>query len=494
MAEFPPIEKCSSTISRESESVASDLDGTLLRGRSSFPYFFLTTFETSGILRSWLLLLVSPLVWLLYHFISEAAGIKLLIFASLAGVPVSQIECIARSVLPRFYLQDLNPETWKVFSSFGKKIVVTANPRILVESLCKEFLGADEVIGTELEMDSRGRATGFVKSPGVLVGENKAKALLQACDPEQLPDVGLGDRQTDFPFMKLCKEGYVVPPSNNVEPVPKSQLLKPIIFHDGRLVQLPTPLVALVTLLWIPVGFVLACLRIAAGSLLPMSIVYHAFWLLGVRVTVKGTPPPRATKNSRGVLFICSHRTLLDPIFLSCALGRGVSAVTYSVSRLSEILSPIKTVALSRNRDKDAAQIRELLKEGDLVICPEGTTCREPFLLRFSALFAELADDIVPVAMDNRMSMFHGTAARAWKGMDPFYFFMNPSPSYEVTFLQQLPEELTCKGGKSSHEVANHIQRALAGVLDFECTNLTRKDKYKALVGTDGSVESKKST
>jgi hypothetical protein len=35
---------------------------------------------------------------------------------------------------------------------------------------------------------------------------------------------------------------------------------------------------------------------------------------------------------------------LLDPIFLSAALGRLVAAVTYSLSRLSEFLSPIRMV------------------------------------------------------------------------------------------------------------------------------------------------------
>lgn len=272
------------------------------------------------------------------------------------------------------------------------------------------------------------------------------------------------------------------------------KLPKPVVFHDGRLVQKPTPFKALIIILWIPVGFFLACLRMAAGALLPMPLVYYAFWALGVRVTIKGTPPPAAKKSTgqTGVLFICSHRTLLDPIFLSTALGRPIPAVTYSLSRLSEIISPIKTVRLTRDRTSDANMIKKLLEEGDLVICPEGTTCREPFLLRFSALFAELTDELVPVAMSNRMSMFHGTTARGWKAMDPFYFFMNPSPAYEVTFLNKLPYDLTCGNGKISHDVANYIQRMIASTLSYECTNFTRKDKYKILAGNDGTVATRK--
>ena len=102
-----------------------------------------------------------------------------------------------------------------------------------------------------------------------------------------------------------------MPPQPEVKLVTMDKLPKPIIFHDGCLVQKPTPLIALLTILWIPIGFLLACIQIAASALLPMPLVYYAFMALGVRVTIKGTPPPQAEKSigQSGVLFVCSHRT-----------------------------------------------------------------------------------------------------------------------------------------------------------------------------------------
>ncbi|KAF0887564.1 hypothetical protein E2562_002286 [Oryza meyeriana var. granulata] len=189
-------------------------------------------------------------------------------------------------------------------------------------------------------------------------------------------------------------------------------------------------------------------------------------------------------------MYVCNHRTLIDPVYVSIALDRPVRAVSYSLSRLSELISPIgATVRLARDRAHDGAAMARLLDEGaHVVVCPEGTTCREPYLLRFSPLFAELSDGVVPVALAAETAMFYGTTAGGWKSMDALYYMANPRMCYTVQFLERVDTTAARERRMPSTDMANLVQRKMGDALGYGCTMLTRKDKYLMLAGNDGVV------
>lgn len=278
----------------------------------------------------------------------------------------------------------------------------------------------------------------------------------------------------------------------NWDQLPIDLYPKPLIFHDGRLAFRPTFLATLVMFMWLPVGIFLAIIRIIISLTLPFQIKIPLLHFTGATVHIFNSKKLdshfKENRNNNGVLYVCNHRTLLDPLLLSYCLKTPLTAVVYSLSRVSEIISPMKTIRLSRNREKDYELMHELLRQGNLVVCPEGTTCREPYLLRFSPLFTEISQEIYPVALDCHVNMFYGTTARGFKCLDPVFFLMNPRASYTVQFLDVV-RGCGDEGGISKFEMANLVQGVIGKELGFSCTKLTRKDKYLTLAGNEGIVK-----
>ncbi|CAL5201998.1 unnamed protein product [Lathyrus oleraceus] len=484
---FPTIMNCDLK-DRKSQTLVCDIHSILLRNHSFFPYFMLVAFEGGSILRAFLLLCSCPLLW----FLSYERKLKVMIFITFCGLKIKDMEMVARVVLPKFYMENLNFKAYEVLVSVGFRVFFSCVPRVMVEGFVKEYLNGDDVVATEL--DSLGcYFTGLVCKDGLVV---KDWAVMDYFE-DRKPDLGIGSSCfNDNHFISSCKEAYMV--TNEISPtsiMSREKYPKPLIFHDGRLAFFPTPSSTLYMFMWLPFGIPLSFYRLLLGT-----IVYYKYGLAlvsfsGILINHKGYNSNSNTTKSvtnKGVLYVCTHRTLLDPVFLSMSLRKPLTTVTYSLSKVSEIMSPIKTMSLTRDREKDRETMQRLLSEGDLVVCPEGTTCREPYLLRFSSLFAELADEIVPVAMHANVSLFYGTTASGFKCLDSFLFLMNPWPCYNIEVLEKVPREFTCAGGKSPYEVANYIQRKLGESLGFECTNITRRDKYMMLAGNEGVVKEKK--
>ncbi|KAH9292296.1 hypothetical protein KI387_042519 [Taxus chinensis] len=361
------------------------------------------------------------------------------------------------------------------------------------------FRQAEEVIGTEIEVNRFGRATGFVKVPGVLLGLHKRFAV-KALFGDATPTVGLGrEIPVERSFMALCQESYVVPANQRKDTNRRraSQAAACNFFHDGRLVRRPTPLSALLILIYIPLGMFLAIFRILAGFLLPIWAIHHTSPYLGGKIIVNGEQPQASSRSNAGRPRRSVRVHPQNPAGSRYPLhnseaknsGRNVfdfSSVGAPLSYSDGEADPPEGTR-RRQHKKPSAERRSggVPRRNHL----QGAV---PVALQFSLCRAFRSDCSRRHGLSRELVL--RVDCQGMEGDGPlFFFFMNPRPEYRVTFLKQIPHRLTCSAGKSPHEVANYVQRLLARTLGFECTGLTRREKYSILAGNDGTVSSSSS-
>ncbi|KAJ3669307.1 hypothetical protein LUZ60_011257 [Juncus effusus] len=491
-----------------------ELEGGLLRSRSTFPYFMLVALEAGSFLRGLLLLIFYPFICIFSH----EMGLSIMTMIAFCGVRVDGFR-LGRVVLSKHFLEDVGLEAFEVLERFKTRVCFTGMPRVMVEGFLREYLGVEKVVGREIRVFG-GYFTGFMEGEAKVVASVKMEFESTAKDDGSKPGmVGLGGLEV-YSFHEIfsnCKEVYLASETEKMkwQTLPRSRYTKPLIFHDGRIALRPTPLNSLSLFLWLPLSVPLAITRALIFLLLPykFSVPLLAFLGMPSRTNYYSKMNGSAhtdinmmnrreqtgyelvkNKNQRpkGHIYVCNHRTLLDPLYISGAIGRHITATTYSISRLSEILSPIRTIRLTRNKEVDGRKMDTLLAKGDIVVCPEGTTCREPYLLRFSPLFAELNGVVIPVALSTDVEMFYGTTASGKKFLDPLCFLMNPRPRYKVDFLDEVDTRIGNSLGikwNNNYDVANYVQNKIGKALGFECTTLTRRDKYMMLADNEGIVQ-----
>ncbi|RWW58876.1 hypothetical protein BHE74_00034226 [Ensete ventricosum] len=462
------------------QTVVCHMEGGLLRSSSIFPYFMLVALEAGGFFRALLLLLLCPVIACLGH----EMRLRIMVVVCFCGLRKEKFE-LGRTVLPKFFLEDVGMEGFEILSRSQRKVCVSAMPTVMVEGFLRGYLEVEVAVGRELKVFG-GYYTGLMEKDSV------ASKVLSGTEKAREDDVigfgGYPSSVVHHPLFSHCKEVYLVSEADKRKwrVLPRTEYPKPLVFHDGRIAFRPTPTSTLCMFLWIPLAFLLAFARAAIFIFLPYSFSVPLLCFTGMHSRV--ITSSRNHQAERRQLYISNHRTLLDPLCISAALGHHVTATTYSVSRISEMLSPIRTVRLTRNREQDKGLMKKLLREGALVVCPEGTTCREPYLIRFSPLFAEVSEDVVPVALESHVSMFYGTSTSKLKFLDPLCFLMNPFPRYVVQFMEKVATGWIGGNKCSSCEIANHLQGEIGKLLGFECTSFTRRDKYLMLASNDGSI------
>jgi glycerol-3-phosphate acyltransferase len=193
-------------------TVVCNIHGALLRSTALFPYFMLVAFEGGSLLRAMLLLCAFPLVWALGERRRDAA-VRVMALVAFAGLRPRDMDLVARAVLPKHYMEQINALVYeRLWLPSRRKVVVTSAPRAMSEWFLREYMAADAVVGPELQVVTVGGRryfTGLLTGPAQ-GGELRQIVLKEALGDEgAMADVGVISNSDPFdqhfvPYCKVC--------------------------------------------------------------------------------------------------------------------------------------------------------------------------------------------------------------------------------------------------------------------------------------------------
>lgn len=187
--------------------VAFDFDGTLTT-KDSFTAFLRWRTPPGRWALGGLRLLPAALGYLAHRDrgrIKEAA-----VREYLYGVTRERLEADARRFAELHSRRLLRPDAvmaWKRWrDETVRLVIVTASPDIVVAPFARG-LGADDLIGTELEFDAQGRATGAFATPNCR-GPEKVVRLIKAFGDALRIRAAYGDTDGDSEMLAAAEEPY----------------------------------------------------------------------------------------------------------------------------------------------------------------------------------------------------------------------------------------------------------------------------------------------
>lgn len=120
-------------------------------------------------------------------------------------------------------------------------LAISHSPKGIVEEFCREY-GFDKVYGHIYETDAQKKFTGKVLHQDLII--DKAKVLERAVAQQQLTlkdSVGVGDTESDIPFLRLVKKPICFNPNNKLYVYAKRQGWKVVVERKDVIYSMRKP-------------------------------------------------------------------------------------------------------------------------------------------------------------------------------------------------------------------------------------------------------------